>query len=207
MASSSDRPLREHFVDHRNQSIGEVVRRLCWRGHRYPVAVQLASLAPPACRRTSAAIALALAAGLVWATRKRRAHLNLQRLRGEVACYALAMMVFSPLLRQYYLVWALPGLVLFAQMARGGTARRSRYGSWSALLLWILGMIAWASEEARSYGVHLMLLISLGLLLLVATARGARDERADASQDGGGSGNTPAESGLAAESTEGARPT
>ena len=75
------------------------------------------------------------------------------------------MLVLSPLLRTYYLVWALPALTLFASRAadRGAlrTCRLARFG----LVVWLLGMAAWISPNARSYGVHLVMLLLMCVLL------------------------------------------
>jgi hypothetical protein len=82
----------------------------------------------------------------------------------------LAMLIFAPLLRQYYLIWALPGLVLLARIAIdpvGG--RRQRLGQ-LGLALWLAGMLAWLAPTARAYGAHLLVLILLAIVLL-STAR------------------------------------
>jgi hypothetical protein len=91
--------------------------------------------------------------------------------RVEAAVYLVAMLVFSPLLRTYYLVWALPGLVLLSRWALDDRGRRLQWLGQSGIVLWVAGMLAWMSDAARSYGVHLIMLIALGGILLQAATR------------------------------------
>jgi hypothetical protein len=75
------------------------------------------------------------------------------------------MLVFSPLLRQYYLVWALPALVLCVRAAVG-IARVARTAGRIGVAVWLAGMVAWLWPEPRSYGAHLVMLIVLATLVL-----------------------------------------
>ncbi len=162
--------LREHFTDHRNQSIAAVVARWAWPEHRFAAAWQPVALSREACSAIAWAIAATLAIGLLWATRRGLRHLSAASAHAEAAAYCIAMLVFAPLVRQYYLVWTLPALVMLAEVALpGGAASRGRSErTWAAagLLIWAAGMLAWVSETARALGAHLLMLVIVGLVVL-----------------------------------------
>lgn len=177
-AGMTDPALREHFIDHRNQSIPAVIARICWPEHPHRTKLQLAAFDQRTCRRLAGAIAIALFATLLWHARRswkvpreqensgERLRQSAFTLRRETALFLLAMLVFSPLLRTYYLVWALPALALFASLAADTVATRTRRLARFGLLVWLIGMLAWVSPTARAYGVHLvMLLLMCGSLV------------------------------------------
>ncbi|MCH7870299.1 MAG: DUF2029 domain-containing protein, partial [Planctomycetes bacterium] len=107
-----DRAERNHFVDHRNQSIAAVVQRAFWPQHSARAAWQPIAISRAACVRISLSLATLLALGLAVTTRRPAAALTRAARQAEFAAYLIAMLVFSPLLRQYYLVWCLPALLL-----------------------------------------------------------------------------------------------
>ncbi len=107
--------LPEHFIDRRNQSIAQVLARLTWPQHPYRTAWQPVALESQTCQRIAAGVTLTLLLTLVWKTRRPWDALTSTQRQAEAAAYALAMLALSPLVRQYYLVWALPALVWFAQ--------------------------------------------------------------------------------------------
>jgi hypothetical protein len=166
---------RSHFSDHRNQSIPDTVARLCWPEHPRRVAFQPFKLDELGCRRISQGLTILLVAALAWMTRHSLRWLRRQpvsdaqlrhRCRAEAAVYLLAMLVFSPLLRTYYLIWALPALVLLTRYALDQRVRRLQRLGQIGFALWLLGMLAWMSDTARAYGVHLVMLIALAAFLL-----------------------------------------
>ena len=157
----TDPKLREHFIDHRNQSLGAVVARLAWREHPHRVAVPLADWPLGACRIVAACIAGGVLATLCFATRRPLARLSELEIFRELSLYALAMIVLSPLLRQYYLVWAAPALLTLA----AAVMRRSVLAG-AALLVWVAGMLAWMWPAARLYGATLLTLLMIGAALL-----------------------------------------
>jgi hypothetical protein len=172
--------LRSHFIDHRNQSIPAVLARLCWREHPRAAAFQPLQLNEQACRRWGQGLTLVLAAVLAWLTRHSGPWLRRQRVsdatlrdrcRTEAAVYLVAMLVFSPLLRTYYLVWVLPGLVLLVRYGLDERVRALQRLGQIGVVLWLLGMVAWMSEAARAYGAHLIMLIALAGILLGLAAR------------------------------------
>ena len=112
---------------------------------------------------------VALAALLLWTTRRQWTRLTPERRQAEFAVCALGMLVFSPLLRQYYLVWAVPALVLLAQLALNVDAPRSRRAAWLGVGVWVVGMAAWIWPLPRLLGAHLIMLIVMGILLLWTT--------------------------------------
>lgn len=180
--------LAEHFIDRRNQSIAHVLARLTWIEHPYAAPLQPVHLDPQTCARLAYGITGVLLLALLWVTRRPWNSLSTQRRHAESAVYAIGMLVFSPLLRQYYLVWAVPALVLLARIAVDDRAVLPRVPSQRlgqvGLLLWAAGMIAWAWRIARVLGAHLLMLIAISVLLLWATSEPAgtppvrRDEKA-----------------------------
>jgi alpha-1,2-mannosyltransferase len=143
--------------------------------HRHPDPFQPLSLSERVCRLVSQVFGLALAIGLVWMTRRPLVFRPLpgefaepfaDRIRIEVAVYLIAMLVLSPLLRTYYLVWALPGLVLLTRFGLDARERRLQRLGQIGVAIWVLGMLAWMSDTARDYGVHLVMLTALAIALL-----------------------------------------
>jgi alpha-1,2-mannosyltransferase len=177
--------LAEHFVDHRNQSIAQVLARLTWPGHPHPAAWQPVQLGPDTCMHAAHGAALALLLLLAWSTRRSWHQLGLERRRVEFAVFALGMLVFSPLLRQYYLVWALPAVLL---LVRHADAKRwwGRVGT----AIWVLGMLAWTWPAARVVGANLLMLLAMGVLLLSGVPEG-RDQPAAESVKSVSSGRQP----------------
>jgi alpha-1,2-mannosyltransferase len=178
--------LREHFIDHRNQSIGQVIARLTWPEHPYRTAWQPLHWDAQTGQRVACGIGGGLLLALMWSTRRSWRSLSIVQLRTEAATYALAMLALSPLVRTYYLVWALPGLVLMARAALGGgtgatvdrtpaTAGRGagRYIGRAGLFVWTAGMAVWMWPTARLVGVHLVMLIVLAVVLLRMTRQPA----------------------------------
>lgn len=166
----TDADLPEHFIDHRNQSLTAICARLFTADHPYRAPYQPFQLDAQTSTWLARGVLLGLLAGLVWLTRRPARELNERARRAEFAAYLLAMWVFSPLSRQYYLVWALPALTLFLRCALADpTSRRARLGR-IAVLIWLGSMVAWAFETARLYGVHWLALVILGVLLLLTAA-------------------------------------
>ncbi len=165
-----DSDLREHFVDHRNQSIGQVIARLAWPQHPYPAPLQPLQLRQQTCAWLAYGLSGVLLAALAWNTRHPWRRLSVERQQTESAVYALGMLVFSPLLRMYYLVWAFPALVLAVRLAADDESRRARRLGRIALAIWVAGMVAWLWPTPRLLGAHLVMLILLGGLLLWASS-------------------------------------
>lgn len=184
----TDPALRSHFIDHRNQSLAAVVARLCWPEHPAALPYQPLELSEAGCRRVAWVLTLALSAGLIWLTRRRlpatgEGGRRIQRLRSEGAAYLIAMVVFSPLLRTYYYIWALPALVLLVRALRvnaAGERGPARVG----IAVWLAGMLGWLSDTLRAGGVHLVMLIVLGAIVLRLGARvGANDATVSGTPD------------------------
>lgn len=175
-----------HFLSHQNQSISAVIARMGWRAHPNPAPVQWLDLSLEHARKAGVAATLLLAVGLAvwtrWHSRRSRQADDLQRIWLPVSVYSLAMLVLSPLVRTYYLWWALPALVIFAGRALGarGTAADERIslretsstshdGHWTGaagLVVWLAGMALWMWEPARSCGVHLWMLLVMAVLAM-----------------------------------------
>jgi hypothetical protein len=179
-STTAHAPLPAHFLDHRNQSIAQVLARLTQPDHPFAAPFQPLQLDPTASAWLARGLNVLLLVGLVWGTRRTWEALPNHRRHAEAAVYAIGMLVFSPLLRQYYLVWAVPGLVLLARAAAGSGAdamaagrRCGRIG----LLVWAVGLLAWIWPLPRVFGAHLVMLIAMGILLLYATRN--NKERAD----------------------------
>ncbi|RMF72459.1 MAG: DUF2029 domain-containing protein [Planctomycetota bacterium] len=160
----NDPTLRAHFNDHRNQSLAAVLGRCCWREHPHPAPLRFADLSPQTCARVAQLVTGALLVAALYLMRPIREGVPDESvvLRCDVALSLLLMLIVAPLLRTYYLLWALPAIVLFCESA----ARRERIGRAGAIV-WLAGMAAWLSDTARTYGVHLTMLICMAGLLLV----------------------------------------
>lgn len=168
LRGDADVGLREHFLDHRNQSIAAVVGRLCQAQHPYAAPHPLASWDAATCAWVSRGLAALLLLLVVAAPVSRGA--GRRAARWGFARFCLAMVALSPLLRQYYLVWAVPVLLL----AIADIRRRSVRGLLLALI-WLAGMVAWLSPTARTYGAHLVMLV---MLLVLSAWGGTRKRRA-----------------------------
>jgi alpha-1,2-mannosyltransferase len=173
--------LPEHFIDRRNESIGQVLARWTWLEHPFRVAWQPLKLEPQTCKRLADGISAALLLALLALTRRPWRNLTLERRHAEAAVFAIAMLALSPLVRQYYLVWALPGLVVFAGWAVGGSDEpgrsKPRVLGWIGLAVWLGGMALWPWQITRVCGAHLLMLLTLGALL-VLVRRPGRDAAA-----------------------------
>lgn len=169
-----NRDLPEHFIDRRNQSIVQVLARWTWPEHPFRAPHQPMHLEPRTCAAAAYAVSAVLLAGLLWATRRPWGRLSVNGRRIEAAAYAVGLLVFSPLLRQYYLVWVFPGLLLLARAAADPTVRALRRVGWVGLGVWTAGMVAWIWPVTRLLGAHLVMVIGMGVLLLVMAAAEAR---------------------------------
>lgn len=168
-----DAKLRSHLLDYHNQSLTAVLMRSTWSEHPYRTRFQPVHLSERTSRGLARALLIGLAAALLWLTRRRWKNSQRQivsderrRWRIEAAVYLLAMLIFAPLLRTYYLVCALPALILLVQDAVRATQTPARRLGRVGLALWLLGMLAWTSEAARAYGAHLIVLVALAGILL-----------------------------------------
>lgn len=163
-AGMTNPDLTDHFIDHRNQSFTAVASRWLDPTHPYHLPFQPLILDDRASVWVGRGAAAILLLGLGIATWRAWNTISWPRRLIEASVFCIAMIVFSPLLRQYYLVWALPGLVVAVCALEQGQRLR-RLGQ-IALLVWLAGMIGWLFETARAAGVHLAMLIVLGILLL-----------------------------------------
>lgn len=176
-----DPTLRAHFIDHRNQSLANVLARISVPDHPFRTPWQPLALDERTCRNVALAINVVLLLGLaVSALRPWDRLTRLQRL-AELALFMLGMLVLSPLVRTYYFAWALPALAVLLHCATAlrVSARASRAAQ-VGVAVWLLGMVAWMIPLARAYGAHWLMLVALAVLLRVATWR---VPRADADRD------------------------
>lgn len=176
-----DPALREHFVDHRNQSIAAVLGRIAWSEHPARAPIQPLALSRDASVWLARGVMLALGVALCMAARAPARRLSLLARFRDAAAFMIAMVAFSPLLRQYYLIWALPGLAVLIVAVRADSSstddpRAARaIAARIGLGAWLLGMLAWPFETARVYGVHLVMLLVVAGALLASTRRSRRD--------------------------------
>ncbi|MEW6250759.1 MAG: glycosyltransferase family 87 protein [Planctomycetota bacterium] len=161
----------DHFIDHRNQSIVQVLARWTWPEHRFPAPWQPVALSASAVQVLALGVMVVLALVLLWVTASKRTQ-SIAAGRAEAAVYAIGMLVFSPLLRQYYLVWTLPALLLLVGLAAQPRGVRGRGLGVIGVAVWVAGMALWTWPAARLLGVHLAMLLILGGLLLAARGRG-----------------------------------
>jgi hypothetical protein len=166
----ADDEQTNHFIDRRNQALPVVFGRLFCADHPYHVSFQPVKLAASTCVWAAQAVLAGLGAALIWQTRRPWRNLQSPQRQTEVGAYLLAMMVFSPLLRQYYLVWALPAVLLFVRLAAETAARKRRIGQ-LGMAVWLLGLLLWMWEPARACGAHWLMLVAMGALLLCQDSR------------------------------------
>ena len=166
----ADGSLTDHFIDRRNQGLTVVCARLFSPQHPYHVSFQPLRLDAGSCVLLARGILVVLLAGLIWRTIRPWHHLGHLQRRVEFATCLLAMMVFSPLVRQYYLVWALPALLLLLCLVANDSAGQRRKIGWAAIAVWLVGMLLWTWEAARICGAHWLMLTVMGVLLLAATS-------------------------------------
>lgn len=183
MRGMTDDDLRAHFIDHRNQSLSAVTARLVDPEHPFRAPLQPLQLGADAARWISRAGWLVLACGLIWVTRRPLARDDLggcqPQLQFDASLYLLGLLLLSPLLRTYYLVWAIPAVHALAKTALWPTPLGGRATARAAIVIWIVGMLGWTSVTARTYGVHLWMLIAIAVLLVVVNR--ARDAGGQAS--------------------------
>lgn len=155
----------DHFVDHHNQSIAETLARTFRADHPAKNYWQPVNLSADIVKGLSLAVAGGLLLGLVYLTRRPIKQLDERHVWFEFAAFCLAMLIFSPLLRQYYFVWVLPAVLLFAAegMTRVGRHRFGQIG----IALWLLGNLAWPSVLMREYGWHLLTFAAMAAMLLL----------------------------------------
>ncbi|MBK8913451.1 MAG: DUF2029 domain-containing protein [Phycisphaerales bacterium] len=173
-----DDALDEHFVDRRNQSIEIVAARWLMQGHAHRIGLSRFSLSEPTVMllaRTAKALLLLVLLAAGW---------RIGRAGGSRAAWSLAaafmlgMLVFSPLLRQYYLIWAFPAVAALTAIALDARAARGiRTAGAAGLIVWLIGMTLWMLESARSAGAHLLMLIVIGAILLHIALQDARLSR------------------------------
>ena len=164
--------LDDHFTDRRNQALPVVLARLFWPGHPHHVPFQPLTLSAATCAWLARGVLAILLVVLLWWSRAPWPKLAREPRQVEFAVYLLGMMVFAPLLRQYYLVWALPALVLFVRWASERLPGRRRLTGGAGMALWVLGMLLWLSEAARACGAHWLMLVGMGALLFASPAHG-----------------------------------
>ncbi len=171
----TDPDLREHFIDHRNQSLPAILARATVADHPHPAPWQPLELTPPDARRIALGGLAALAlAGAFVLRRPLPPGDPRDALPQETSLVLLGMLVLGPLLRTYYLVWAIPAVLLLA--GRAGSGGRGSGAARVGLSLWVLGMAGWASEIARGYGVHWFMLVGLGICVLVSGSGEAAED-------------------------------
>lgn len=174
-ANEAESQARGHFLDHRNQSLRAVLARVFQTDARFRVAWQPFELSQGACTFIERLTLAVLGLGIVSASRRCWNHTGPISRSTEFSAFLIAMQVFSPLVRQYYLVWSAPAIVALACLA----CRRSRSGrrlGRAGLVIWVAGMLAWISPEARAYGAHWLMLLMIGVVLLAASKSDANEE-------------------------------
>lgn len=174
-----DPEINTHFLGHTNQSVRAVVARWTWPEHPYRMPVQPVALDKSAVNRISTLISASLLAlWIVITARAGRSGSSLPAQRASAAAWMIGMLVFSPLLRQYYLIWAWPALVFLAGSAgirdeevQGTTAQRVRRYAQIGLAVWLSGMLLWPIPLARLGGVHLLMLVVVAICTALAGRR------------------------------------
>lgn len=186
--ASASVAARPHFLDYHNESIPAVIGRVFMANHPYRVGPAIVTWSASSVRMLgNGFMLLVLGIGIVAAYRNRAfefaapdgaGHAGRTRLPAHEACAAtrwgvalflLVLLLISPLLRTYYLVWALPALVL---LSRAALAERPHGAARFALPAWLLGLVFWPSHTARAFGLHaFVLIVLLAALVSISCAK------------------------------------
>ncbi|MBL8880282.1 MAG: DUF2029 domain-containing protein [Phycisphaerales bacterium] len=193
-----DPQIDEHFLGHANQSIRAVVARWTWPEHPFRLPRQPIELSRSASDTLAQILTVTLCAiwiALTLRVSKRPADIrrspggahselipsaNDATQQSHVDCTALSsaaiwmigMLVFSPLMRQYYLIWAWPAVALLADQSLRSIATRTPRCAWVGLGAWLIGMAIWPMPLVRLAGAHLAMLIVVAICAgLIATAK------------------------------------
>lgn len=163
-----------HFLGHTNQSIRAVVARWMWAEHPYRMPVQPITCDKRIADSVATLMTITLFCMWVWMTRRAQrweaSTSSETSQRAAAAVWMIGMLVFSPLMRQYYLVWAWPAALLLANVALRPKQHDSRVCAWIGLTSWLIGMALWPAPLARLGGAHLVMLI----IVAVCTAGAER---------------------------------
>jgi alpha-1,2-mannosyltransferase len=155
--------IHPHFLDYHNQSPALVLAKAL-PGHR-EVAQWLYLVVMGTC---AVAMVAVVRRGIDEGTWPRRL---------TFAAWLLTMLWFTPLLRQYYLIWAYPAVAVLVERVRDHhMAGRSARFAWTAIAIWVVSMIAWATDAwtghiFRSAGVNLWAVAALVIALIVEAPR------------------------------------
>jgi hypothetical protein len=168
----SGQGFADHFVDHHNQSLAETLARTFRADHPAANPWQPMQLPAQAVQRVAQLMSGVLLIALLLMTRRPLKTLDDRQMWGEFAVYCLAMLIFSPLLRQYYFVWVLPAVLFFAADAMGAAKgnRRQRLGQ-IGLAIWLVANVLWPFDVFRNYGGHLLIFVVMALLLVIGAQR------------------------------------
>lgn len=115
----------------------------------------------------AAPLLIAFAALFWWTWRTRRA--APQDWPAISSLWMLMMFWPSPMLRHYYLAWALPALVVVCNELLDGRPNAALARRWAiaAVVAWAIATLAMGSKELRWYGIHVFALA----LLTIASAQ------------------------------------
>lgn len=178
-----DPELRDHFIDRRNQALPAVLARWCDPTHPHRLPIQPLQLSSGQCVWIARGVLVALLLSLLAATRHAWQHLSPRARRGELVLYLLAMMFLSPLMRQYYLAWALPALVLISIAATQHVTPQTGRAALVGLVVWVLGMLLWMWQPARVAGAHWLMLVLLAFQIWIILRRFPGEHREEQETD------------------------
>lgn len=176
MLLRADDPLyaqrHQTFVDYRNQSLAMVVGRITGLVPAFAPQPVRSSWRVSTAVTAYVLINLLVVGSLLWVSRRPWRQLGAQQRACEFAVWLLAMLWLSPLMRQYYLVWAYPAIaILLADADLARAAGRRMWPFWLAIGAWLFGMLAWGVDgwffdhAARKLGVNLWSILVLGAVL------------------------------------------
>jgi len=155
--------IHSHFLDHRNQSLAIVLSKA------FPGRPLVAKIVYILVMGGCVAVLLTIV------RRGPRGSVAGQRI--TFTMWLLFMLWFTPLLRQYYLIWAYPAIaVLLDRLATHRLTDNGAATVWVALGVWILSMAAWGVDPwtghfLRTAGVNLWAVLALVIALLVEENR------------------------------------
>jgi hypothetical protein len=159
----------DHFIDHRNQSIEEVLLRWTWPGHAFALDNQPLKLTQDQAVRTAQVIAILLLVALLWVSRRPPERLTPLAVMRRPPSSPWACLCFRRCCASTTWSGRVPALVLLARIGANESRRGRQWLGNLGVLAWLAAMILWIWPTPRLMGVHLALLITISILLYIAS--------------------------------------
>ncbi|MCA9242683.1 MAG: DUF2029 domain-containing protein [Phycisphaerales bacterium] len=193
--------MNDYEMDWRNQSVSATANRLLhhtnysthfdndpsitFGDHEPPRFINIVNLPSEWVVRIVMGILVASLLGLLWLGRKPAADMSEWHLRFEWALFVLAMLWFTPIMRRYHMIWALPTVsLLFAGIHYSGHRGRWVWTATTALLLLTAGQLSLLSkwlggtQIMEAFGVFTWTVLILAIPMVWMSLRLSANENA-----------------------------